>query len=834
MRLTERASTRHVEACGVQNKITKTGEKPLKSTMLFALAGASFLAMASAAAAQDTAAPQHEATSADPFVMGDIVVTARRRTEVLQDVPVTVNAVTSQQLDKLNIRRFDEIASVVPGLTMGSNANGIGAVASVRGVNYDVNASGNNGTIEFYLNDAPISAGNLFQAMFDIGQVELLRGPQGTLRGRASPSGSMTVTTKQPHLSQYGGHVNGTATSIGGYNLNGAVNIPIVEDMLAVRIAGILDENEGSRVKSVNADQDPISYTRGLRFSSRFEPTANLSFGFIWQQLHQKIRSYDQVESLQALDPTAPASPVFIEADDRRAVMDASRRIRQRFDNYNFNAQYSFAGQRLNYVGAINKQTMNSLEISDRGDFFGPTLPAFTKGYGQFTHTDTKAKAHEVRLSSEEPLFNGLVDYIVGAFYQEQHNPSILQSPTAILTGPPSPTVGGQIRYNEILRGSRNKEKSVYANVTLHLGDATELSGGLRYIDYWSESSLSVAGRLVTAIDNHDNPIIYTVSARHRFSDELMVYASVGSSWRPPVFAVGDFSLAPSERELSFLNLAPEKSTSYEIGFKSDLLNKRLRLNVSAFHQEFKNYPYRSSSGVFFVETTANTATTPPTLFQRVNQFNFVAAVPVKVNGVEVEAIYQPLDNWNISGNVSFAKSKIKNGLVPCNDYFPTDGVPDSVSGVPTVDQIRTATGGDTIAACAVDFRASLAPLWSGTLSSEYFHPVSSNVDGYIRGLVSFYGKSKNDPSNAVDDVKAYALLNLYAGLRESNGAWDVGVYVKNLLEEERVLSRSPTPLTTTYNIGSVSNTGVTTYRGITFTQPREFGVTARYAFGSR
>lgn len=806
--------------------------------MLIALAGASVLALTSTANAQEaTAAPQ--ASAGEPTVLGDIVVTARRRNEVLQDVPVTVNAVSGQTLNKLNIRRFEDIASVTPGLTMSPNANGIGAVASVRGVNYDVNASGNNGTVEFYLNDAPISAGNLFQAMFDIGQVELLRGPQGTLRGRASPSGSMTVTTVQPHLSQFGGYVNGTATNLNGYNLNGAINVPIIEDMLAVRIAGLLDENEGARVKSVHNDQDPKSQTRALRLSTRFEPTSDLSFGVIWQQLNQKVRSFDQVESLQALDPAAPASPVFIEARDRLAVEDLPRQIRQRFDNLNLSGQYSFAGQRLNYVGAMNRQVFTSYSPNDVGDFFPPNFPTNTKTFGQNTHTYSKAWAHEIRLSSEKPLFNGYLDYIVGAFYQKTDAPTNLTTATLVWFGAPSPTTGSTVVNTPIVRTGGTKEQSIYGNLTLHVTDQAELSGGVRYIDYEDESGLLVAGRTVSATDDHSNPIIYNVSGKYRFNDDLMVYGTIGSSWRPSVHAVGDFSLARTPRENSFLNLPPEKSTSYEIGFKSDWLDKRLRFNVSAFHQNFTNYPYRSASGVFFVETAANTTTTPPTLFQRVNTFNFVAAVPVKVNGIEAEASYQILDNWNVTGNVSYAKSKIKNADVPCNDFFPTDGVPDTVAGVPTIPQIRAASGGDNLAVCNVGFRASLAPLWASTITSEYYQPLRGNMDGYVRGLLSLYGDSKNDPSNAVDDVKAYAILNLYAGVRAHDGAWDVAFYAKNLTKTERVLSRSPTPLTTNYNIGGTSFPGVTTYRGasasgLTFTAPREFGLNVRYAFGSR
>jgi len=111
-----------------------------------------------------------------------------------------VNAVTSEDLTRLKLRQFEDIKNIVPGLSLSYSLDGTGASAAVRGVKMDVAASGYNGTVEFYLNDTPIIAEALFPLMYDLGQIEALRGPQGTLRGRASPSGSITVTTRRPDL----------------------------------------------------------------------------------------------------------------------------------------------------------------------------------------------------------------------------------------------------------------------------------------------------------------------------------------------------------------------------------------------------------------------------------------------------------------------------------------------------------------------------------------------------------------------------------------------------------------------------------------------------------
>jgi iron complex outermembrane receptor protein len=729
---------------------------------------------------------------------------------------------------------------------MASNASGIGATASVRGVAYDVQASGNNGTIEFYLNDAPISAGNLFQAIYDVQQVELLRGPQGTLRGRASPSGSMTVTTHRPDLLEMGGYVSGTATDIGGTNVQGAFGFPLIEDKLAIRIAGLYDENEGNRVKSVNSSIDPKAKTQSGRVAVRFEPTDSLSFQLTYQNTQLDANPFDAVESQQVINPSAPVNPgapggtgtlPFIKASQRLSVQDRPRDISQDFENYNLQAQWAFAGQKLNYVGARNEQKLSSRgEQSDFGNFFPSNYAAALQGYAQLSTPNAKTTAHELRLSSEERIA-GMFDYIVGAFYQKGEFPTDLKRPTAVLLGAPSPTVGAVIAQTPIARRGGTKEESFFANLTVQLSDADEISGGARYIKYHSDGSLAVSG-VLNPFANEDsdfNATIYSASIRHKFTEDLTVYASTGTSWRPGISATGDFSLDQTARERSFLVLEPEESTSYEIGLKAAAFDRRLRYSIAAFHQKFDNYPYRSPSGVYFVDTTS----LGPPKAERVNVFNFVGAVPVEVNGAEAEVNLAPNSQWDIGAVASYSLGKIKDGFVPCNDYAPTDGVPDG--GVPaSVAAIGAATGGDNLAGCRVTQRASLAPLWSASLQSEYRLPITSELDGFASGQLSLYGDSKNDPTNPVDDYDSYALLNLYLGVRGGSGAWEVSLYAKNVTDTERVLSRSSSVLTTSYNVGATGQTGLTNYyggsavAGLTLTPPREFGVTVRYAFGAK
>src|SRR5246500_2495602 len=221
--------------------------------------------MTHTAAAQPAAASTSAAAAAQEATLGEIVVTARRRAESLQEVPQTVNAVTSESLQKLNIRQFQDVQAVVPGLSLASATNGFSAAASLRGVTFDV-TTGAQPTVALYLNDAPVQALFLFQSLFDIGQVEVLKGPQGTTRGISAPSGAITVTMHKPDLSDFGGYVDVTATDLQGRNAQGAINLPIIKDVLAVRASAVIDQNDYAGVNSIHSHLKPSQKTSAERF----------------------------------------------------------------------------------------------------------------------------------------------------------------------------------------------------------------------------------------------------------------------------------------------------------------------------------------------------------------------------------------------------------------------------------------------------------------------------------------------------------------------------------------------------------------------------------------
>ena len=826
------------------------------------LVGASSLTLAPAAWAQETprSPAAEEASSSD-----EIVVTARRREESVQDVPQVVNAVTAETIEKFNLRKLDDIAAVVPGLTLTPNANGIGSVTTIRGINFDVNQSGNSGTVEFYFNDAPISSNPVLQGMFDIGQIEVQRGPQGTLKGRASPSGSISITTRRPDLSEIGGYIDGTATNIHGYNVNGAMNIPIIGDKLAVRIAGLVADDHSNLVVPVRQAKPLKNFTRAGRFSVRADPFDGvLLLDFTYQTQNREGRFYDQVESVNQVpaSATALASPVTITARDRLAYSPLQRQSNQDFKIFNWGGRLSLFDQKLVYVGQTMKQHLFAFAGGDQaGIFLNPVTAAGVK-LGMISDTRSQNTSHEIRLQNNKRVA-GLFDYVVGYL---RYRTNSLTSPSQSVSGTsstpaPGPGVDSTLlsvtRSNSQRYNGPNKEQSVFGNLTVHLGDQTELSGGARHIWFKNQSGLRT---LVGADNSGQLPIggtyvevptffrgadvqttIYSASIKHNFTRDLMAYAGFGTSWRPQTVVIGFPTNFPTALENRFLGTPPETSKSFEAGIKSSWFDRRLRVNVTGYYQKFKNYPYRTPGSVSFIDF-GNTAAVPlPAPVVRSNAM--VAAMPVEVKGLEGEISFQPNKNFSIGAVLSYAHGMIKNGDLPCTDVrnnstgaLGKDGIPDTTTTAPTLAELQAATGADGVGVCRVTQRANVASPFSATLQVEYSHPLTDRMNGYVRGLYSFRNRSINDPNNAIDDIKAYGILNLYAGLRDEGQGWEVSLYAKNVTNSFRVLSRTANVLSTRSTpVGGASTVySFTNYYGITVTEPREFGVTVRASFGSR
>lgn len=813
--------------------------------LIFLLAGVSSIVISSSAAAQEAKA------GADDATLGEIVVTARRKSESLQEVPQAVSAVTGDAIQKLNILQFQDIQAVVPGLALTSpNNNGLFNNASMRGVSYDV-ISGAAPTVAFYLNDVPVEGNFIFQALYDVGQVEVLRGPQGTTRGIASPSGAITLTTRRPDLSEFGGYVNVTATDQHARSADGAINLPIVKDVLALRVAGIIDQNDLGGIRSVNNALRPRSVTGAVRTSLSFEPNDRLNANIVWQHIDKKLSSFTQVEG-----PGNGLNGPTITSGDRLSVQDQPTVAKQHTDLVTAQFDSRIFGQHLSYVGSYQHFKVDIQAAQDTGN----QIPG--SEFYQTTHTVAESTTQELRLASD-PAPGRFLDYTVGAYYSWSSVGGFASQPATFLPGafgPPGTFSFAAFNPSfqiplSILTPSFQQETSFFGSLTAHLGENTELTGGVRHIFHNGKGSASLVlgdgliavalpfncaaigfkstypgscdipikgGTVLTNLSRRpsNTPTIYNLSLSHHFSRDLLVYANTGSSWRPGPTQIGinNGLNSPELNALTFLS--PETSKAYEVGLKSTFLDGRARLNVALFRQKFHNLINRTQPLPYLSNTTGNPAN------DTIGTFAFTNNANALVEGFDVDGAFQITPNWSLTGALSYADGRLSNASVPCRDSN-FDGVPDA--GTPTVAQFQAA--GEVIALCKSNGSISQQPLWNATLQSEYFHPIAEGMDGFIRGLFSYY--PKNNRQTAATVINPYSTLNLYAGVRSQDGAWEVSLFAKNAFKTDQTLDQGvdPQALSATTSFPQVLPSG---YVLSSFTPRREVGVTVHYAFGSR
>ena len=810
------------------------------------LLGASALALAvgTTAQAQTTAPAQAAPAAAEPetVTLKEIVVTARRKAESVQDVPQTVDAVQAATLQKLEIKEFSDVQALVPGLSLEANGTGYQAQASLRGVTFSVD-TGAQPTVALYLNDAPVQANFLFQSLFDVGQIEVLKGPQGTTRGISAPSGAITVTTRKADLTEFGGYIDATDTDQHDRIIQGAINIPLINDVLALRVSAINDQNDFDGVHSINSTVEPRSLTNAERISLAFRPTSYLDANLTYEHLERNINSFNQVDG-----PGYGTSPA-ITAQQRESVQAAPNFARQQVDVLTGEIDGRFLGQRLAYIGSYQRFRINNNDPSDTGNIV-PGVPLYQDTVSIQTQT-----TQEIRLSST-PSPNRFFDYNIGGFYNWQAVTGGATDVGALLPGVFGEPTNNFSIYNphyvvpvNVNVPSNLQETSLYGNVTLHLWDHTELVAGLRHIwsivdndtllttgnaaaavsaslfgghcptsfpasaSYPGYCDFAVAGSTIENLKDRtsESPTIYNVSLSHHFGRDFLVYFTTGTSYRPPVASVGIFN-ASNASILNQLTFHPsETSTAYEIGEKWTFLGGRGRLNVSAYTQQYDNLTIYIPN----INYLSNNGSGPtPT------NFAFTTSVNARVQGIDAETAFQVTHDWSLSLQGSYNDGQIQGSQVPCNIT--------NSSGQPVYN-----TQG-VISMCKGS-SASRLPLWNATLQTEYTHPVTAQMDGFVRGLLTYYPQNKNrvEPDFTVDD---YSLLNIYAGLRSHDGGWEISLFAKNALQSNPVLDQSPTALANNSAFGSAFPQLIhpSGYYSALSTPRREIGINLHYAWGSR
>jgi outer membrane receptor protein involved in Fe transport len=749
-------------------------------------------------------------TVADDLVLEEVIVTAQKRTESVQDIAATVNVLTGQDIDKFAAFDFNSIQQQTAGLTL-SQPNARNNSISMRGVSVDPEA-GVSSAVDVYWNDAIVRADVAFNQMYDLERIEILRGPQGTLQGRTSPGGAINMITKRASLDESGGYVQGSVSDNDGYNGQVAYGAALIPDTLGVRVAGVYDTNNGNNVTDISTgfdDQEARAYSG--RLSTIWQPIETVQTQLIYQYLK---RTTDDPKAMSGTD--ALGGRPTLKPDDRKALGNSNDFGDMHFNLANLNTDWEVLNHQVTAIIAYQESTKTAQTENDRAyslqytDTQGPSF--------QDTQTKTDSMSYELRAASMD---NDFWNYMVGLYYQDQNTKTRFNSNGVRLD------VSGLGFLTTGVLPVNSNTFAVFTFNTLDVTDTLQLELGLRWTRYenyrrsdiyyggltWLPPALAPFEEIINAgfaanfpieavpdDKDSDNEDAFTgsVALRWDWRDDTNLYVAYNRGYRP-----SGISIVPSP-DVEFLPNGvddllydDETSDAFEIGSKSRLWEGRAILNTSLYYQTFDGY-LGFVRGVQVLNDQGQPVDLPGGIV-----FNGDA----NIWGVEIDGQVLLTETWNLGGTMSYSKGEWDGASQPCNERSP----------------------GEVLGSCDIDGEPlGGEPEWSFSLNSEYYYPID-DTEVYVRGLFKYTDDRINTEASAgtynVDtDFESYQILDLFVGWRSSSYKWDVSVWAKNVTDEDAVVfQQGPDQYDIAISDGSYTQTNTL--------RERVFGMTARYNF---
>jgi len=694
------------------------------STTALLLAG-----QAMAAQAQDVT-PDDVAESAAPAgEEGDIVVTAQKRSERLQDIPIAISAIGGDNLEKQRITGAEDLVTLVANL-QNHSTNGDGmpifAIRGVKMADYSFNQSS---PVATYYDE--VYKGNfafLGVGMFDLDRVEVLRGPQGTLYGKNTTGGAINLISRAPELGETEGYLKLGYGNYDRIEANGAVNIPM-GDKLAMRVAGTFARADGWFRNQLPGKPDLGSVREyGIRTSLLFEPTDGARFVLRAATTYQNPRVFGVYAQPEAVNRAGLKSrQIEATVTDRRRARTWSVSLNGTIDigdDLAITSVTAWDKGHYRYREDADGQAVELLELSavDRAEQF----------------------SQDLRLTSD---FAGPFNFILGAYYNREDvfNANTLE----IGKGFDSDGAPG-ITFMDCAVGlplacifsnsfdQLKKSYALYSDASFELSDRFTLRGGLRYTHDKGNQTNFVAD--VSGVDGvHIANLIPPSALRFstdnlsgkigldfKPSDEHLFYASYSRGYRAPSFNAQAF-FDPAELSAA----KAEKIDAFEVGAKMQFADRRITLNTSLFHYNYRNQQYIDVD--------------PATAAQQLRN------IPKsRIMGGEAELTARVVDDLTLRAGVGLLSAKIRQGTL--------DGV--SIRGNRLANSPEFSfTGG---------FDATLAEGKHGRLGAH--------------GEISYISSAHFNVAN-VPRLKqgGYALLSGGIRWESDDGRWNAAIWGKNL-----------------------------------------------------
>ena len=790
--------------------------------------GASLLVLAAPALAQTTAAA---AAAADTGGAGleEIIVSAQKRDESLQSVPISITAFSTKKLEQLNVQSFADYVKFIPSLSYTYAGPGFSKVY-FRGVasGGDGNHSASLPSVGTYLDEQPVTTiqGALDIHIYDIARIEALAGPQGTLYGASSQAGTLRIITNKPELGKWRGGVdvsaNTTAHGSAGYTAEGFINAPVA-DNAAVRLVGWYSR-DGGYIDNVRATRTfPVSGitidnkalvednfnkvdTYGGRAALKIDLDDN------WTVTPQVMGQIQKSKGSFAVDPKLPGLSVarFAPENSNDRWLQAALTIEGKIGNVN-----------LTYAGSYLKRKVDSnTDYNDYSFFYDVEYQYgnyITDNAGNLSNPSQRINAvdryskqsHEFRLATDA---TARLRAIGGVFLQIQ-NHNIEQN--YIIDGIADRIkVTGTNNYWLTKQQRTDRDYAMFGEVSYDILDRLTLTAGARV--YMFNNSLKgffglgpdgggrgfalggentiygqtqcvrpdpvVAGGPCTSFDKKTvgSGVTPKVNLTYKIDNVGLIYATYSKGFRP----------GGINRKGTLPPYAPDYLNNYEIGWKTSFADNRIRFNGAVFIEKWRDIQlaFVGTNGLTQIENVGN----------------------AKATGVESELTLAPIDGLTLSAAGTYVDAKLSNDY--CKFSNPTFDC--------TINDPVTGKKNKVVAPAGQ--KLPITPAFKASGVARYQFPLGT-LDTHLQASVTYQSSSyeslKTIDRDILGQLPGFALVDLSAGLAKNN--WTAEVWVKNLLDERGNVSR--------FAQCSAEVCGSQTY--VVITAPRRIGVSLGYRY---
>ena len=793
--------------------------------------------------AQNAAPAQETASTAGPS-LEEVVVTAQRREQRLQDVPISVTAMSQEQLDSQGVRDIDDVAKLTPGITFqrADARNGAMSTISIRGVASQAGAS----TTGVYIDDTPIqiralgagnAAFNAFPGVFDLDRVEILRGPQGTLFGAGSEGGTLRFITPQPSVTKTSVYAR---TELGytehgdpSYETGVAFGAPIVEDKVGFRVSawfrrdgGWVDRDDWSRASLATTPATaptPGSVTTVLSPNSNWQNSAALKAALTFAPIdgltitpsiyYQRVKVNETQAFWSAL--SNPDSGQFVNGNALNALSNdhfylPALKVEWAFSNLRLVSNTSYFNRDSEAINdysafetALWGQTFTGLPFlppTQQRYLNGPYYPEGFTPASSLQGNQQNNITQEFRLQSDTP--DARINWVVGAFYTHNRqtavqivsDPGLYKFILGLTGGIFAPVLeDGKYTFVQNPVIARDEQTALYGQADVKITDQLTATAGVRLSDTKFNASAFYHGFVVGPPVNdsgsqHEHPVTPKAGLNFKIDPDNMVYATASKGYR-----VGGYNPrvgAPCAGDPNFAGYhtlyGSDSVWSYEVGAKDAFLDHRLRLDTSVYYIDWSNIQQAVGLASCGFGYTSNLG-------------------KARSQGFDLQA------DMAITGGL------VAGLAVGYNDAKYTQTVK-AVPGSP----VNLVTDGDHIVGWP----------WTVATSVQYSFRTFGDHETYMRADYQYQAKQSdtvpgNNPLNggyqpwAVFELPTTSQLSVRGGMRFD--ALDVSLFCNNLTDSHPILAK-----------GSSINTGIpgelvgyfeSTYR------PRTYGVTATYRY---